>query len=441
MKHEKFNYKTLADVKSKLEELQVTLPLSDDLSILAQPMEIKGKHLPNRFAIQPMEGCDGTAGGSPDELTIRRYERFANSGAALIWEEATAVVPEGRANPRQLYIHKGNLDDYKAFTEKIKSDCLKANGFEPVVIMQATHSGRYAKPTGTPAPMIAYNNPIFEKDNPISKDRIVSDDYLKMLEEKFGEASKLAEEAGFDGVDIKCCHRYLLSELTSAFTREGEYGGSFENRTRLYRNAITYALNATSEKFIVTSRLNLYDGFPYPNGFGVATDGSTTPELTESIRLVEILHKELGLELLDFTIGNPYFNPHVNRPYDNGGYIPDEHPLEGVARMFDCIGQVTKKFPTLKVISSGHSYLRQFAGNLAAGAIEQGVSQMAGFGREAFAYPEFIKDLLEKGAMEPTKCCITCGKCTELMRAGSKAGCAIKDKLYTDLYKRDVLKK
>ena len=109
--------------------------------------------------------------------------------------------------------------------------------------------------------------------------------------------------------------------------------------------------------------------------------------------------------------------------------------------MFDCIGQVAKKFPDLKIISSGHSYLRQFAGNLAAGAIEQGVSQMAGFGRESFAYPEFIKDLLEKGAMEPSKCCITCSKCTELMRAGSMAGCAIKDKLYTDFYKRDVLKK
>mgnify|MGYP000267218601 CR=1 FL=1 len=86
---------------------------------------------------------------------------------------------------------------------------MRQNGFAPVVICQLTHSGRYAKPEGVPAPLIAYNNPLFEKEQPIDKSRIVSDDKLKRLEEAFGATALLAQEAGFDGADIKCCHRYL----------------------------------------------------------------------------------------------------------------------------------------------------------------------------------------------------------------------------------------
>ncbi len=101
---------------------------------------------------------------------------------------------------------------------------MKENGYEPAVIMQATHSGRYSKPEGKPAPIIAYNNPIFEKDNPIDKSRIITDEGLDRVHESLVHAAGLAKEAGFDRVDIKCCHRYLNSELLSAFTREGRYG-------------------------------------------------------------------------------------------------------------------------------------------------------------------------------------------------------------------------
>ena len=238
MEHEKFHYKTKEELKAKLEELKVTLPLSENLDVLKRPVQIGSKTAANAIAIQPMEGCDGTADGRPDALTLRRYDRFAKSGAGLIWAEAVAVVPEGRANPRQLWIHEENLADFQKFVADIKETCIRENGFEPIVIMQATHSGRYSKPQGTPAPLIAYNNPIFEGDNPISSDRILSDEYLFALEEKFAEAAKLAERAGFDGVDIKCCHRYLNSELLSAYTREGAFGGSLENRTRLLRHGV-----------------------------------------------------------------------------------------------------------------------------------------------------------------------------------------------------------
>lgn len=438
MEHKRFHYKSLDELKQELDLVGVRLPLSEDLSALQREVKIGSKTAANSIAIQPMEGCDGTADGRPAELTLRRYDRFARSGAGLIWAEAVAITPEGRANPRQLWLTRDNLDEYKKFVAGIKETCMRENGFEPVVIMQATHSGRYSKPEGVPAPLIAYNNPIFEGDKPIAAERILSDDYLYGLIDKFGASASLAEQAGFDGVDIKCCHRYLNSELLSAYTRKGDFGGSLENRTRLLRRGVAAAQAATGSDFIVTSRLNVYDGFAYPYGWGVREGEGTEVDLTEPLELVRVLHQEMGMKLLDVTIGNPYFNPHVNRPYDGGPYVPQEHPLEGVARMAHCVAEIQRANPALKVISSGLSYLRQFSANLAAGELENGVCSIAGFGREAFAYPDFPQDIFQKGAMEPNKCCIACGKCTELMRAGSTAGCVIRDEVYLPIYRRDV---
>lgn len=439
MEHQTFHYGTKEELQAETERLGLSLPLSDHPEVLARPLSLAGRTLPNRLAIQPMEGCDGTGDGAPDELTRRRYRRFARSGAALIWEEATAVAPEARANPRQLMITEDNLDEFKAMVEEIREISLRENGFSPLLVLQATHSGRYSKPEGTPAPLIAYHSPVFEKNAPIDGSRILSDDYLKSLPERFAETARLAARAGFDGVDVKACHRYLMCELLSAYTRPGLYGGSFENRTRLLREAVEAVRAALPSGTFVTSRVNLYDGFPYPYGFGVSPSGGLTPDLEEPIRLVRLLHGELGMELLDFTIGNPYVNPHVNRPYDKGPYLPPEHPLEGVARMCGCIAAVKREFPELTVISSGHSYLRQWAPLLAAGMVESGASDMAGFGREAFAYPDFARDILQKGGMDPKKCCLACGKCTELMRAGSTAGCVPRDAaVYGPIYRRDV---
>lgn len=427
MKFHPFSYRSLEELKQAAQELGIRLPLSSEWSLLRQPLSAGPLRLANRIAIQPMEGCDGTQDGRPSELTKRRYRRFACGGAGLIWFEATAIVQEGRANPRQLFLNAQTLDSFRAQVEAIREDGLRRNGFVPAVICQLTHSGRYSKPEGTPAPLIVYNNPLFEKDRPIDQSRILTDDSLHRLEEQFGAAARLAQQAGFDGADIKCCHRYLLSETLSAFTRPGDYGGSFENRTRLLRNAVSAAQSATNGDFLITSRLNLYDGFPYPYGFGVSEGGGITPNLAESKALVRILHEGLNLPLLNFTIGNPYVNPHVNRPYDGGPYVPPEHPLEGVARMMGCIEQVKQAFPSLRVVGSGFSYLRQYAPCLAVGALEHGVCDLAGFGRMAFAYPDFPNALLSGRGLEQRNTCIACGKCSELMRAGTVAGCVVRD--------------
>ena len=414
-------------------ELKTNLPYSEDLSVLGEAVTVCNKTVHNRLACQAMEGCDGNADGTPGELTIRRYKRIAEGGAGIIWFEATACREDGRANPRQLWITKDNLNSFKTIVSEIKENAIKANGYEPLVIMQATHSGRYSKPEGVPAPLIAYNNPIFEGDNPIDKSRILSDDELDRIGEALIDSAKLAEEAGFDGVDIKCCHRYINSELLSAYEREGKYGGSLENRTRLLRECIEGSIKSTGKNFIVSSRLNVYDGFPYPYGFGVSKNGGIVFDKEEPVWLLKEL-RDLGVELLNITMGNPYFNPHVNRPFALGGYDPEEHPLEGVARMLHGIAALKKEVPEIKIISSALSYLGVTAPQVCAGFVHDGGFDFCGFGRTILAYPDFAKDILS-GGFKKEKICICCSKCSEMMRAGGTPGCVVRDKLYTDIYR------
>ena len=429
-------YTNKEEFQTQNRELNTNLPFDDDISVLGESYKIGNKTVPNRLACQAMEGCDGTADGRPDELTKRRYKRFANGGAGIIWFEATAVLEEGRANPRQLYITEDNMDSFKAQVEEIKESALKSNGYEPIVIMQATHSGRYSKPQGTPAPIIAYNNPIFEKDNPIDKSRIATDEYLDRVGEALIKGARLAEQAGFDGVDIKCCHRYLNSELLSAYERDGRYGGSLENRTRLLRESVKGAVENCSKDFIVSSRLNVYDGFPYPYGFGVATDGSLDFDTTEPEWLIKELYS-YGVRLLNITMGNPYFNPHVNRPYAQGGYEAPEHPLCGVSRVLGGTARLKELVPEMAIICSAVSYLGVAAPNVVAAYIKNNKFDFAGFGRTIFANPNFANDILKNGGFDKNKLCLCCSKCTEIMRKpGGTPGCVIRDRdIYMPIYK------
>lgn len=422
-------------------EAGAELPMSENLNALAKPYATEGIRVPNRLACQPMEGADGLPDGSPGELTLRRYRRFAEGGAGLIWVEAIAVVETGRGNSRHLWLHEGNADAFARMTGMMREAARAAYGHDVVLVAQLTHAGRYSKPFGPPLPVIAYNNPHYEKDKPISADRIVTDDELRRLEDDFERVARLAFQAGFDGVDVKCCHRYLFSELLSAFHRPGAYGGSFENRTAMLRNSVGRARAVCPAGRFVTTRLNAYDGVPNPCGWGQDKDDYLQPDLAEPLRLIGELAGG-GMKLIDITMGNPYVNPHVNRPYKRGGYEPPEHPLKGVERMLGGIGQIQRACPRLGVVASGISYLGAAADVVAAGLVERGMASIAGFGRTAFAYPDFARDIVSGAGMQKAKSCLACTKCTELMRAGTTTGCPVRDQdIYLPLYRKYCMKK
>ena len=438
--HEPFRFKSLDALRDKVAQLGLDLPLEDDVSILAQPVRIGDLVAPNALIVHPMEGCDGTASGQPDELTIRRYERFAAGGSGLLWFEATAVVPEARANPRQLLMVEQNVDAFRALLHHTLEVAREANGlgFKPVTVLQLTHSGRYSRPVDKPAPILAHHDGVLDSFQRIPPDHaLIGDDEVDQLQDHYVTASRLARDAGFDAVDIKSCHRYLPSELLASHTRPGKYGGSFENRTRFLLGVVD-RVQAEVPGIMVTTRLNIYDGHPYPWGWGVSQDDPLVPDTTEPLKLVRLLAKR-GIKMINASAGNPYFTPHINRPYDIpavGLTPPDESPLYGVARIMDLARQVQQTVPDVVVIGSGYSWLRQFLGYAAAGAIRQGWAKMVGLGRGAFAYPDFARDLVARGELDPKKVCVSCSRCSQIMRDHGRTGCVVRDRdVYGPIYK------
>ena len=436
MSQERFHYKTLEEVKERAEELKVYLPFSSSTDILKTPLKVGNVTFHNRMGIAPMEGADSLEDGSPSDYTIRRYVNEAIGGSALIWFEAISIVPEGRSSKTQLLLTEENVESYKRMNEKIKEAGRKANGFEPYLIMQANHSGRYSNPDNRPAPMIAYRHPQLEQYRAADDSCIVTDDYLKSLEESFGKAALLAKKAGFDAVDIKSCHGYLLAELLSAYDRPGQYGGNYENRTRLLKNGIKAAKVWEDENFQVTCRLGIYDGYEYPWGFGVSEGSGLKPDLKEPIRLVKELYGNCGIQMMNLTMGNPYATTHVTRPFDMGKYEPEEHPFTGIGRMIAGIGEVKNAVPEMVIFGSAPTYLRQFADLYTAGAVEEGFCDGMLFGRMAFADPDYANEIIKNGRIDPKRVCMTCGKCGDLIRAHKPTGCVIRDpKTFMPFYK------
>ena len=384
--------------------------------------------IPNRVVFQPMEGCDCAEDGTPGELTVKKYMNAARSGAGLIWLEATAVTPEGRTNPRQMMLTRANLPAFKKLTSDMRRTAMEETGTRPVIFIQLTHSGRQSV-----VPMIAYRHPLYEATRPLTDANIVTDEYLSTLPALYAETAKLAVEAGFDGVDVKSCHGYLFQELLSAFTRPGNYGGSFENRTRLYIDSIRAVRAALPKGFPIVTRLSVSDVIPYPFGFG--TDEKGDLDLTEPDRLIALLIDE-GISMLNVTLGNPYYNSFVNRPYRAPAGAP-ETPDVGLARFEQVEKHIKTLFPCLPLVGSGLSFYRADLMERAESQLERGICDLVGFGRMTLAYPSFYRDWLA-GRFDPKKTCVACSKCTGLMRAKCVSGCAVFNEYYRNLYKEKV---
>lgn len=396
--------------------------------LISSKIKIGKKEAPNRVVIQPMEGCDGTPNGSIGELTRRRYMRFAESGAGVIWFEAVAVCNEGRANPRQLSINDENVGEYKQLIADIKSTAREKFGYEPVIIMQATHSGRQSKPHGFPEPIIAYETDFLNNsDVPC---HVITDKECDEIVKMYAKSAKLAQEAGFDGVDVKCCHGYLFNEFLHAYSRAGRYGGDFDGRTNLYLSCVDSVKESITDDMFVTSRLSAYDGFDYPHGFGVNKNNEV--DLTETKKLLSIL-QDKGVELVNITIGNPYMKPSMNRPFVGA----EEEGMIGVNRVVKITDELQRALPNMKLVMSALTYLGTEAVDFAEAKLQNGSCSLVGFGRMSFAYPQFYVDYLEKGKLDKNQVCLKCSNCSKMMRAGGVAGCPVRDKeVYLPLFKQ-----
>ncbi len=460
-----FTYRTLDDLRADVSQLGVDISFEEDLQAVFRPVQIGSRHVGNALAIHPMEGTDSTPEGAPGELTFRRWRRYAAGGSKLFWGEATAVAEEGRANPRQLYLTEDTYDDFARLVEESRTVHKKRWGDDTdfLIGLQLTHSGRWSYQK----PLPAVHEPVVDARTFVDRARgltvdssypILSDDYLRALEEKFLLSAKLAARAGFDFIDLKQCHTYLLNELLGARTRPGLYGGSWENRTRFIRNVLT-AIRSELPNLLLATRINVYDGVPFPlngeppqpvrNGFGLNLDNPLKMDLTEPLQFVSLL-RDLGVAMVSISMGSPYFNPHLERPMekpDAAGYPPPEHPLLGIDRHFSAVATLQKAHPDLPLVGAGYSWLRHFFIYAAeANLLGQKVT-IVGTGRGSLAYPDMVADLLETGKLNPRKACIADSHCTDLMRAKNNelgqfpAGCATRDPVYAKIYKEAYPKK
>ncbi|MEI6891768.1 MAG: hypothetical protein V5783_06310 [Pontiella sp.] len=430
----RFNLKTLDDLRGDLDELGLELPISGNLAVLGEKVKLGQQEVPNRFMIQPMEGVDADpATGAPTDLTYRRYKRFAEGGSGLIWAEAVSVVPEGCSNAKQMRMTEANLDHYKQLVSETKAAARVAYGHDMKFVVQLTHSGRYSRPGGVVTPLKIQHNPFLDKALSMENVDVVSDDYLDRLQDEFVNAAKLAAEAGFDGVDMKAVHGYLIAELLGAHSREGKYGGSFENRTRFLRETALRMMDELPKSTFVTTRTTVLEPCPYPYGWGVVpTIGETwEPDLTEPKRLMAECH-EMGMPMFNVSVGFPRFQPYLNRPHDNslmGEDKPPEYPLVGVERFQQTVREMQQSLPECPVPTAGLAWLRHLLPEVAAGLVEEGWCSLIGLGRGAFAYPELVKDILTEGKMDLSKCCTTCSMCTQIMKDGvGCGGCVLRDK-------------
>lgn len=401
--------------------------------MLNEKIKINNITFRNRVVTQPMEGCDCEYDdGRPSQLTLKKYINNAKSGAATIWFEANAVCPEGRTNHRQMMITEKNVNAFKDMLKQVRETAIKEFGYAPICIIQLTHSGRQSI-----VPMIAYRHLLYEKTRPVNDNNIVTDEYLDTLPDLYLKAAKLAKEAGFDGVDVKSCHGYLFQEMLSAFSRPGRYGGSFENRTRLFINSIKKVRENMPKDFIVASRISITDMVPKPYGFG--TNEKNEIDLTEPKKLLKML-EDIGINLINITLGNPYFNPHVNRPFKKGAYIPEEKPEAGLKRFYDVGIELKKTFPNMYFVISGLSYYRENLFVVSEKLLNDHCCDFVGYGRMSLAYPTFYADYL-KGKFQPNKCCLACSNCTVLMRHKQVAGCAVFNEYYRNLLKEVLCQK
>jgi 2,4-dienoyl-CoA reductase (NADPH2) len=430
--HAKFRLRTAEELRGEAGRLGLEIPYEEKISVLLEKTSVAGRDVPNRLAVLPMEGADAEADGAPSEWTLRRYRRYAAGGSGLIWCEATAVRRNGRSNPGQLMLTEKTLAGFGKLADEIRSAAKKEWGpaHRPLLVLQLTHSGRFSKPEGTPSPLIVQHNRYLDPLHALPADYpLVSDGELEEFRDDFVAAAELAAAAGFDGVDVKACHGYLVGETLAAFNRtESSYGGPFENRTRLLLESIRL-IRQEAPGLLVTCRISAADTVPFPFGFGMDPDAPDTIDLTETKALISLLTRA-GVGFLSVSLGIPYWKPHFGRPFDEpvpGGPSPEEHPLEGVARHLRIASELQRSWPGTALVGAGYSWLRTFGPGVGAAMVADGRTAVVGLGRGALAYPDFVKDLAARGRLDPRKVCTTCSLCSHLLRQGRRTGCAVRD--------------
>ena len=455
------HFRAAADLRARLRELGADFDLTEAVaagSPLARPAQLLGRAAANRFSTLPMEGWDGTVDGAPGPHTLRRWRNFGRSTAALIWGgEAFAVAADGRANKNQLALGQESERHLVALLAELRAGRKEA-GADPdgaIVGLQLTHSGRFARPDGTLRPRCAQRHPLLAQKYGLPADHpLLTDGELDAIGDAFVRAAAVAQRAGFHFVDVKCCHGYLLHELLAAHTRPGPYGGGLAARMRLFERIVA-GIAAQCPGLHLGVRLSAGDTAPFVadpatrigvpmhapgvelarHHFGLARADSLQFDLREPLQFLQRC-RQLGLALVNVTLGSPYWNPHLQRPAaypPSDGYLPPQDPLLMVAAHLRTVRELKRALPDLTFVGTGYTYLQEWLPHVAAWSVARGDVDFIGLGRLLLAYPELPADLLAGRALQHKRFCRTFSDCTTAPRNGMVSGCFPLDPYYRAL--------
>lgn len=475
--------RSVDEFRRVLDGLGLEIPVDDvplsaaEGSPLSAPCRIGGLTVGNRWCVHPMEGWDGTTDGRPSEHTIRRWRHFGQSGCKLIWgAEAFAVVHEGRANPNQLYYREDNAAAMGALLEALRDAHRESFGSaaadELLVGLQLTHSGRFCRPNAKDRlePRIAYHHPLLDARFGIDREDdsvLLADDEFRALTDAYVAAAKMARDVGFQFVDVKACHGYLMHETLSAFDRPGPYGGDFAGRTRFLRETVD-AIRSECPELMIGVRLSAFDrppyypdpaltkqgkfgpgipdefrGYLYP-GFGCSRDNPLVIDLTEPIRLIRLLADEHGVAMFNISCGSPYYNPHIQRPAfypPSDGYQPPEDPLVGCVRQIQAVRDLKQALPDIPLVGTAYSYFQEFLPHVAQAVVRAGWVDFVGIGRLVLSDWELpAKVLAGEDYRAAKKLCRTFSDCTTAPRNGLISGCYPLDEHYKHSPQAEQLK-
>ncbi|BAZ21231.1 flavin oxidoreductase/NADH oxidase [Kalymmatonema gypsitolerans NIES-4073] len=276
---------------------------------LFEPLTIRAVTFRNRIAVAPMCQYSSTDGYANDWHLVHLASR-AVGGAGLVITEAAAVEPRGRISPQDLGIWSD------AHIEPLAKTVELIHNLGSIAGIQLAHAGRKAstappweggkvvdESAGGWRPVVSSSAIAFTENHPVPE--ALNSEGIAQIIHAFVQAAKRSVEAGFKVIEIHAAHGYLLHQFLSPLSnhREDEYGGSFENRTRLLREVVRGVREVLPEGYPLWVRISATDWAE--NGW----------DIEQSIALADKL-KNLSVDLIDTSSGGTL--PKVNIPYGPG---------------------------------------------------------------------------------------------------------------------------
>ena len=233
-------------------------------------------------------------GRSPDGLVtddlIDFHRRFAKGGVGMTTVAYCCVSRDGASAPGQIVMDSEALPGLTRLAEAIHRD-------GAAISAQLGHGGVVSnkKLIGkTPmAPSRFVNPSSFDYCRPITRGEI------NRVIDQFGDAARVAADAGFDAVELHFGHLYLPSSFLSPLMnrRKDEYGGSIDNRTRFVREIAHRVREVVGPSLAVTAKLNMVDGIR--GGIWLA----------EALRTAQLLDADRNLDAIELTEGSSVYKP------------------------------------------------------------------------------------------------------------------------------------